>query len=103
AQRSEFGTAAKELGLGHAGAERLLQLHAKTQRQADAAMEQQSQAWQQETLGAVPQHDIQLVTGLVRDQSLTHPQFREWLESSPSGNWLPLVRTLANWARAIRR
>ena len=99
----EFANSAKELGLGHAGAEKLLQLHAKAQRQADATMEQQSQTWQQETLAALPQHDIQLVTGLVRDPNLTDPALREWLESSPAGNWLPLVRTLANWARAIRR
>src|SRR3954467_2599349 len=32
----EFANSAKELGLGHAGAEKLLQLHAKAQRQADA-------------------------------------------------------------------
>ena len=99
----EFANSAKELGLGHAGAEKLLQLHAKAQRQADATMEQQSQTWQRETLAALPQHDIQLVTGLVRDPSLTDPALREWLESSPAGNWLPLVRSLANWARAIRR
>jgi hypothetical protein len=99
----EFSTAAKELGLGHAGAERLLQLHAKTRREADAAMSRQSDAWQEETLAALPQHDIQLVTGLVRDPNLTDPALREWLESSPAGNWLPLVRSLANWARAIRR
>ena len=59
----EFANSAKELGLGHAGAEKLLQLHAKAQRQADATMEQQSQTWQQETLAALPQHDIQLLTG----------------------------------------
>jgi hypothetical protein len=99
----EFAASATELGLGHAGAEKLLQLHAKAQRQADATMEQQSQTWQQETLAALPPHDIQTVTRLVRDPSLTDPQLREWLESSPAGNWLPLVRTLANWARAIRR
>ena len=48
----EFANSAKELGLGHAGAEKLLQLHAKALRQADATMEQQSQTWQQETLAA---------------------------------------------------
>src|SRR5947207_324259 len=99
----EFANSAKELGLGHVGAEKLLQLHAKAQRQADATMEQQSQTWQQETLAALPEHDIQTVTRLVRDPNLTDPALREWLESSPAGNWLPLVRTLANWARAIRR
>jgi hypothetical protein len=99
----EFSTAAKELGLDHTGAERLLQLHAKTQKQADAAMERQSQAWQQETLTALPEHEIRSVTRLLRDPSLTDPQLREWLESSPAGNWLPLIKTLSNWARAMRR
>jgi hypothetical protein len=50
----EFSTTAKELGLNHAGAEKLVQLHAKVQRQADAAMERQSDAWLSETMETIP-------------------------------------------------
>jgi hypothetical protein len=51
----------------------------------------------------IPKHQIEAAKSLVRDASLTDPELRQWLETSPAGNWAPLVRTLANWARAMRR
>jgi hypothetical protein len=99
----EFATAAKDLGLGQEGAQRLLDLHARAQEAEATRWEQTSAQWQAETVSSMSTREIQSATSLLRDLRLTDPQVREWLESSPGGNWLPLVRTLARYAEAIDR
>lgn len=97
----EFATTAKELGLDNAGGERLLQLHAKAQKAEAARWDQTSAQWASEVQARVPHSQIEAARQLVLDNNLTDPELAKWLGSSPAGNWLPLVRTLANYANAL--
>jgi len=100
---SEYADAAKELKLDHAGAERLLSLHAKAREAEAAQWEQTSAQWQAEVRASVPAAHLEAAYNLVHDSSLTDPELAKWLASSPAGNWAPLVRTLARYAEAIAR
>jgi hypothetical protein len=100
---NEYTAAVKELGLDHKGAARLLDLHTKTQQAETAAWDRTSAQWQREVQAHIPQDDIAAARNLILDDGLTDPALREWLAASPAGNWLPLVRTLANYAAAIER
>jgi hypothetical protein len=100
---SEYAGAAKELKLDQAGAQRLLDLHAKTKAAEAADWERTSAQWQAEVRAEIPQHQLQSAFDLVHNTELTDPELAKWLASSPAGNWKPLVRTLANYAEAIAR
>jgi hypothetical protein len=97
----EYSAVVKDLGLDHDGATRLLDLHAKTQKAEAARWEEASAQWASEVQARVPHSQIEAARQLVLDNNLTDPELAKWLGSSPAGNWLPLVRTLANYANAL--
>jgi hypothetical protein len=97
----EYAGAAKELGLDHAGAQRLLDLHAKTQAAEAEHWNRTSEQWQAEVRAEIPAARLQAAYNLVHDSQLTDPELAKWLAESPAGNWAPLVRTLARYAEAM--
>lgn len=99
---NEFGAAAKELGLGANGADRLLGLHAKALRAQEDAYARAAEGWRTQVEREIPPSHLEDARGLLADPTMTPPEMREWL-SGPAGNHPGLVKMLATWANAIAR
>lgn len=108
---STFNEWAKENGLKHEAAQKLIDLYATTAKSNAEAQAQvwreQNEKWQgevkadKEVGGENLKGVLQTISKVVDNSDLTDPQFREALDFTGAGNHPAIVRTLARWAKAL--
>lgn len=108
---SSFNEWAKEAGVSHDAAQKLIDLYSNQAKasaeSAAAAWTEQNTKWQAEVKadkevgGSNLQGVLQTISKVVDNAELTDPKFREALAFTGAGNHPAVVRTLARWAKAL--